>query len=205
VSSGSPRLTGAPYVGIDNARSAALAADHLLELGHRRLGIVALPEDMPIEPQDVVVRVRRGFAQRVIGFLERAAEGGVERKSVAVVDAGTNSTDAGAIAARALLRRAKRPTAVFAVSDVLALGVLTAAAELGLDVPGDVSVIGFDDIDEAAHSRPPLTTVAQDLREQGQVAARMALALVDGRKVRSAPRTPHVLVRESTAPPKRPR
>ena len=94
---------------------------------------------------------------------------------------------------------------MFAVSDVLALGVLTAAVALGLDVPGDVSVIGFDDIDEAAHSRPALTTVAQDLREQGQVAARMALALVDGKKVRSAPRTPHVLVRESTAPPRRPR
>jgi len=166
---------------------------------------VALPEDMPIEPQDVVVRVRRGFAQRVVGFLERADEHGVAPESVAVVDAGTNSTEAGVVAARALLGRAKRPTAVFAVSDVLALGVLTAAVELGLDVPGDVSVIGFDDIDEAAHSRPALTTVAQDLREQGQVAARMALALVDGKKVRSAPRTPHVLVRESTAPPRRPR
>jgi len=205
VSSGSPRLAGVPYVGIDNASAAALAADHLTGLGHRRIGIVALPEDMPVEPVDRVVRVRRGFAQRVVGFLERAAEAGVEPQDVAIVDATTNSLDAGIVAARELLTRRRRPTAVFAVSDVLALGTLSAAAELGIDVPASLSVIGFDDIDEAAHSRPPLTTVAQDLREQGRTAARMALGLIEGAKVRSAPRRPHVLVRESTAAPRRAR
>ena len=203
VSSGSPRLAGVPYIGIDNAAAAALAADHLLGLGHRRLGVVALPEGMPIEPSDSVVKVRRGFAQRVIGFLERVGDAGVEPESVTIVDADTNSTDAGIAAARALLSRPKRPTAVFAVSDVLALGVLSAAAEQGIDVPRSLSVIGFDDIDEAAHSRPPLTTVAQDLREQGRSAARMALGLIEGAKVRNAPRTAHVLVRESTTAPRR--
>jgi DNA-binding LacI/PurR family transcriptional regulator len=186
-------------------RAAALAADHLLGLGHRRVGVIALPEDMPVEPSDTVVRVRRGFAQRVAGFVDRAAESEVEPETIAIVDAATNTTEAGIAAARVLLRRRPRPTAVFAVSDVLALGVLAAADELGIDVPGSLSVIGFDDIDEAAHSRPALTTVAQDLREQGRTAARMALALVDGTKVRSAPRTPHVLVRESTGPPRRTR
>jgi DNA-binding LacI/PurR family transcriptional regulator len=205
VSSGSPRLSGVPFVGIDNAAAAALAADHLIGLGHRRLGVVALPEDMPIEPSDSVVKVRRGFAQRVVGFLERAAEDGVEPGAVTIVDADTNSTDAGIAAARELLSRRKRPTAVFAVSDVLALGVLSAAAELGIDVPESLSVIGFDDIDEAAHSRPPLTTVAQDLREQGRAAARMALGLIEGSKVRNAPRTAQVLVRESTATQRRAR
>jgi DNA-binding LacI/PurR family transcriptional regulator len=205
VSSGSPRLPGAPYVGIDNARAAALAADHLLGLGHDRLGVVALPEDMPIEPSSSVVRVRRGFAQRVIGFLGRAAEAGIEAGAVAVVDAVTNSTEAGVVAGRELLARQDRPTAVFAVSDALALGVLVAADELGIDVPGSLSVIGFDNIDEAAHTRPGLTTVAQDLREQGGTAARMALQLVEGAKVRSAPRTPHVLVRGTTAAPSRTR
>lgn len=203
VSCGSPRLSGVPYIGIDNAQSAALAADHLLALGHRRLGVVALPEDMPVAPSNTVVRVRRGFAQRVAGFVDRACESEIDPEAVAIVDATTNTTEAGVVAARALLRRRPRPTAVFAVSDVLALGVLTAADELGIDVPGNLSVIGFDDIDEAAHSRPPLTTVAQDLREQGQTAARMALSLVEGQKVRSAPRTAQVLVRESTAPPRR--
>jgi DNA-binding LacI/PurR family transcriptional regulator len=205
VSSGSPRLTGVPYVGIDNAKAAAMAADHLIELGHRRLGIVALPEDMPIEPASSVVRVRRGFAQRVAGFLGRAGGSGIGTGAVAVVDATTNSTEAGVVAARELLSRKDRPTAVFAVSDALALGVLSAADELGIDVPEGLSVIGFDNIDEAAHTRPGLTTVAQDLREQGSTAARMALQLVEGAKVRSAPRTPHVLVRGSTAAPRRTR
>jgi DNA-binding LacI/PurR family transcriptional regulator len=92
---------------------------------------------------------------------------------------------------------------VFGVRDVLALGVLSAAADAGVDVPATLSVIGFDDIEEAAHSRPPLTTVAQDLREQGRQAARLTLDLVDGRAVRSARRTPHVVVRASTAAPRR--
>jgi DNA-binding LacI/PurR family transcriptional regulator len=203
VSCGSPRLKGVPYIGVDNVRSAALAADHLVGLGHRRLGVIALPDGMPVEPADTVVRVRRGFAERVAGFVDRACESEIEPEAVAIVDASTNSTEAGITAARELLTRTPRPTAVFAVSDALALGVLAAAAELDIDVPGSLSVIGFDDIDEAAHSRPSLTTVAQDLREQGRTAARMALALVDGKAVRSAPRTAHVLVRESTSAPRR--
>lgn len=203
VTAGSPRLRGAPFVGIDNRSSGALAADHLLALGHRRLGVVALPADMPVAPDARVVRVRQGFAERLAGFVERAAEVGVEPESIAIADAETNSTDAGTVAARELLARRHPPTAVFAVSDVLALGVLSAAADAGVEVPSALSVMGFDDIEEAAHSRPPLTTVAQDLREQGRRAARLTLDLVDGRPVRSARRTPHVVVRGSTAPPRR--
>jgi DNA-binding LacI/PurR family transcriptional regulator len=156
---------------------------------------------MPVEPDARVVRVRRGFAERVAGFVERAVEAGVDPRTIALAEAETNSTDAGAAAARDLLARRRRPTAVFAVSDVLALGVLSTAADVGVPVPSELSVIGFDDIEEAAHSRPPLTTVAQDLREQGRRAARLTLDLVEGRRARSARRTPHVLVRESTAPP----
>ncbi len=203
VTAGSPRLRGTPFVGIDNHVAGALAADHLLSLGHRRLGVVALPAGMPVAPDARVVRVRGGFAERLAGFLERAAAAGIEPESVAVADAVTNSTDAGAAAARELLARRRPPTAVFAVSDVLALGVLSAAADAGLDVPAALSVIGFDDIEESAHSRPALTTVAQDLREQGRLAARLVLDLVEGRRVRSTRRTPHVLVRESTARPHR--
>lgn len=202
VTAGSPRLRGAPFVGIDNRSAGSLAADHLLSLGHRRLGVVALPGGMPVEPDARVVRVRRGFAERVAGFVERAVEAGVDPRTIALADAATNSTEAGAAAARDLLARRRRPTAVFAVSDVLALGVLAAAADAGVPVPSHLSVIGFDDIEESAHSRPPLTTVAQDLREQGRRAARLTLDLVEGRRARSARRTPHVLVRESTARPR---
>jgi len=203
VSSGSPRLTGVPFVGIDNRAAGAQVAEHLLALGHRRLGVVALPPDMPVEPDARVVRARRGFAERVAGFVERAAKGGVDPGSIVVADAATNATNSGAVAATALLHRRAAPTAVFAASDVLGLGVLAAAAELGIDVPRSLSVVGFDDIDEAAHSRPPLTTVAQDLRGQGRTAARMSFGLIEGRQVRSSRSSTHVLVRESTAPPGR--
>ncbi|MBI1375904.1 MAG: substrate-binding domain-containing protein [Frankiales bacterium] len=199
VASGSPRHPPAPYVGIDNRRAAGLAAQHLVDLGHRRIGVVGLPPDMPVEPSARVVRTRQGFAERVTGFADvvSAADGGPGVVTVEL--AASNSVDAGAAAAAALLASRPRPTAVFAVSDVLALGVLRAAAESGVAVPQQLSVVGFDDIAEAARARPPLTTVAQDLREQGRRAARMTLDLVEGRTVRSSGRTPHLVVRESTA------
>jgi DNA-binding LacI/PurR family transcriptional regulator len=205
VSSGAPRLPAAPYVGIDNRKAAVLAAEHLLALGHRRFGIVGVPEEMPVEPDSRIVRTRQGFAERVAGFIATAVAAGVDPESIVVAHADTNAVDSGAEAATRLLGRRRRPTAIFAVSDVLALGTLSAAATLGIDVPGDLSVVGFDDIDEAAHSRPPLTTIAQDLREQGRRAARLALELVEGKTGRSKAWRPHLLVRQSTAPAPRTR
>jgi DNA-binding LacI/PurR family transcriptional regulator len=203
VTAGSPRLSGAPFVGIDNREAGALAAEHLLSLGHRRLGVVALPASMPVEPDARVVRSRLEFAERVAGFLGAATAAGIDPGSIAVADAETNDVDAGSAATRSLLSQPDRPTGVFAVSDVLALGALAAASDLAVDVPAQVSVVGFDDIDEAAHSRPALTTVAQELREQGRDAVRVALALIDARPARSARRTPHLVLRASTAPPPR--
>jgi DNA-binding LacI/PurR family transcriptional regulator len=199
VSSGAPRLPHATYVGIDNRKAAVLAAEHLLALGHRRFGVVGVPEEMPVEPDSRVVRTRQGFAERVSGFIATVAAAGIDPDAVVVAHAETNSVDSGAEATTRLLARRQRPTAIFAVSDVLALGTLSAAATLGVAVPGDLSVVGFDDIDEAAHSRPALTTIAQDLRGQGRQAARLALELVEGKSARSRPWRPHLLVRQSTA------
>jgi DNA-binding LacI/PurR family transcriptional regulator len=81
----------------------------------------------------------------------------------------------GAAAARHLLALVDRPTAVLAMSDRLAIGVMAAARAAGLGVPEDISVIGFDDIAAAAHARPPLTTVRQELRLKGYAAARLLL------------------------------
>jgi DNA-binding LacI/PurR family transcriptional regulator len=198
VSSGAPRLGGVPYVGIDNRTAAVLAAEHLLALGHRRFGVVGVPEEMPVEPDLRVVRTRQGFAERVNGFLTAVTAAGIDPDSIVVAHADTNALDSGSEAATRLLARRQRPTAIFAVSDVLALGTLSAAQALGIPVPGDLSVVGFDDIDEAAHSRPSLTTVAQDLRGQGRQAARLALDLVDGKRARSRPWRPRLVVRDST-------
>ena len=203
VTVGSPRLKGRPFLGIDNAAAAGLAAEHLVGLGHRRLGVVGLPPRLPLD-DGPVVDARPGFARRVSGFVAAAERSGAAAGSVAVVQASTNSSDAGAQGARELLSVRRHPTAVFAVSDVLALGVLRAASELGLAVPGDLSVVGFDGIEEGAHSAPPLTTISQDLRGQGRRAAAAALAAAAGGTVRPRQARPELTVRASTAPPRRP-
>jgi DNA-binding LacI/PurR family transcriptional regulator len=99
------------------------------------------------------------------------------------------------------LPASRRPTALFATTDVLALGVLDAATALGITVPGQLSVVGFDDIAEAAAANPPLTTVAQSLFDQGRAAARLALRLVDGEPARAPRLRTTLVVRDSTAAP----
>jgi DNA-binding LacI/PurR family transcriptional regulator len=96
-----------------------------------------------------------------------------------------------------------RPTALFAVTDVLALGAIDAARARGVDVPGELSIIGLDDIDEAATSQPTLTTLRQDLFEQGRIAARLAIRQIAGDSVRAPRMRAELIVRESTAPPAR--
>jgi DNA-binding LacI/PurR family transcriptional regulator len=98
-----------------------------------------------------------------------------------------------------------RPTAVIAMSDAIAIGVLSAARSLGLGVPADLSIVGFDDIDVAAHTDPPLTTVHQPIRRKGEVAMRVLLGLVENGHG-SHPEVPrlktHLVVRGSTGPPR---
>lgn len=200
VTVGHPRLPGVPFLGIDNAAAGGRVAEHLLGLGHRRLGVVGLPER---DPADSAIRVpvRIGITERVTGF--RRAAAAVPDAALQVVTTAENTVDEGIRAASALLDQpaGRRPTAVFAVTDVLALAVLAAAARLDLHVPQQVSVVGFDDIGEAARARPPLTTVAQDLEGKGRLAARAALDLVAGRPVRSRRLKARLVVRDSTSAP----
>jgi DNA-binding LacI/PurR family transcriptional regulator len=203
VTMGSPRLKGHPFLGIDNTAAAGLAADHLVGLGHKRLAVVGVPTTMTLAPDGPVVPSRGGFRRRVEGFVAAASRGGVDPTSITVVEAWNNSTDAGREAAAPLMTGRRRPTGIFAVSDALALGVLGAAADADLHVPGDVSVVGFDGIDESSYSRPPLTTVAQDLRDQGRTAGTATLSLLDGKQPRLPKVTPELVVRASTAPPRR--
>jgi LacI family transcriptional regulator len=106
-------------------------------------------------------------------------------------------------AARSLLTRADRPTAVFATNDLSAIALLRTALELGLRVPEDLSIVGFDDIPEASRESPPLTTVQQPMQRLGSAAAGMLFTMLDG----GTPTTPEVqlptrlVVRGTTAPP----
>jgi DNA-binding LacI/PurR family transcriptional regulator len=193
VTVGHPRLPRVPHVGSDNPAGAAAVAEHLLGLGHRRLAVVTTGRD------DDAASPRPLFDERVRGFRDTAAGAGAE---VRVVCASDNNRAAGRDVGAELLAApaGRRPTGVFTVTDILALGVLDAAADAGIAVPAGLSVAGFDNVAAAADSAPALTTVDHDLFGRGQVAARLVLRMIDGGRAR-APYAPARLVpRASTGP-----
>jgi DNA-binding LacI/PurR family transcriptional regulator len=203
VISGGPSTAGAECVTVDNEAAAASAARHLIELGHRRLGVVT----WRLHPDGYtgwVDQARQASARyevfrlRLLGY-QRAAAAGRPAAAVRVWEQPGHSVADGCAAGHALLGVAgrERPSAVLASTDVLALGVLQAARELGLDVPRDLSVVGYDDIEESARVLPALTTVHQSLYEQGQDCARRLIA------PGPEPARPHptrLIVRASTGP-----
>jgi len=169
IADGPPR-EGARSVGIDDRGAARAAAAHVLELGHRRIGIVALPlsPDAYEGPADLDRQAAGLYycnRERLAGIRTAVAAAGIDWGSVPVEERVPHGRDAGRRAAAALLDRAARPTALVAMSDELAIGALQAAAERGLAVPRDLSIVGFDDTQAAADAQPPLSTVAQPHRE----------------------------------------
>ena len=183
----SPEL-GVPSVHIDNARAAAEAMTHLYELGHRRIGVVTGPLVSPLS------------RDRLDGVLATARSRDAEAQ-LAVMQ-GDFSMGSGSEAAERLLTQS-HPTAMFCFSDEMAMGVLETARRRGLRVPADLSVVGFDDIRFARCTDPPLTTIAQPMREIGEETVRLLLSILNGTLVAPASVTlPHRLqVRCSTAPP----
>jgi LacI family transcriptional regulator len=167
-----------------------LAAQHLLGLGHRRIGCIVLAGDST------------SSAARVEGYGTALAEAGipVERDCVVESDYGYA---AGELAARRFLELPKRPTAVVAHNDLIAIGAMKAFMQAGLKVPGDVSVIGFDDIAAASYVQPSLTTIAGRKRQMGRAAIEMLLNLLKGESVLPGTMKLPVdlIVRESTGPP----
>jgi DNA-binding LacI/PurR family transcriptional regulator len=189
----------AAHVQIDDVAGAEAAARHLVDLGHRDVaivsgyqhGVVTGPEAQGSSPW----RVQSG---RLAGWRAGLEAGGIDWGVVPVSGAGGSDAAGGARAAAALLDRADRPTAILALSDLQALGVLRAAAERGIDVPRELSVVGFDDIPQAAAATPPLTTVAQLHEEKGRAAVRL---LVSGADPADSVLLPcHLVVRASTGP-----
>jgi DNA-binding LacI/PurR family transcriptional regulator len=200
VTVGNPRLPQVPFVSVDNRRAAGDVARHLAGLGHRRLGVITTAPPGGPGPH------RPLFQERVDGFRAGLVDAGLDPGALEVVAADDNSRAAGRAAVQELLSRPypARPSGLFAVTDILALGVLDAAIDAAVSVPEDLSVAGFDDIEAAALSRPPLTTTAHDLFGQGQAAARLALRMIEGKAARTvrAPRfTARLIVRASTSAP----
>ncbi|KID27775.1 LacI family DNA-binding transcriptional regulator [Prauserella rugosa] len=171
----------------DDRLGAQLATRHLIDLGHRRIGLVGGPE---------YASSARGRAE---GYREALASGGIGFDP-AMVAGDAFSIEAGEIAGRALLDRPDRPSAVFAVNDNTAIGVLAAAHALGLEVPRDVSIVGYNDIPVVSRLPVPLTTVRVPFR---QIAAdALSLVLDDGAaRGETAVSAPTLIPRASTAPP----
>jgi LacI family transcriptional regulator len=180
----------------DAPAAGRLAAEHLLALGHRRLGVLGPASDA------------WGFRMRERGFLQtlRAAGVGVDsewlRRAPATVAGGYAAMQALLAATTgATSGGATRPTALFCLSDLMALGALKACAEAGVAVPRQLSIVGCDDIETARLVTPALTTVAVPARELGARAARMLIRLLRGETVPPAKPLPvRLVVRGSTAP-----
>ncbi len=175
-----PRMPDVATVAVDDTGGAREAARHLLALGHRRFGIVTLPCQTdgytgPGDPARVASSAFDVTAARFAGYADALAEAGVAVADVPFYECAHGSEELGAQAAGHLLALEDRPTAILAMSDRLAMGVMAAARAAGLAVPGDLSVTGFDDIAAAARARPALTTVRQELRLKGYAAARLLL------------------------------
>lgn len=171
-----------PYVGVDNAAGATLAVKHLIRSGHTRIATVA-------GPQDMVAGI-----DRLSGY--RLALAGAQLEAYVAV--GDFTQESGAVAIRELLDREPRLDAVFVASDLMAIGVLRALRRAGRRVPDDVAVVGFDDIEPARYTEPPLTTVRQPIGGIGRRLARQLLRLTAGEMIEPALVLPtELVIRES--------
>jgi alanine racemase len=184
---------------VDDEAGARAAAEHLLELGHRDVLVIAVegPAVPSGEPGRHGVSLRR-----LRGYRAAFEAAGLDLPDDRIV-AARASIDGGSAAFRRAWAMGLRPTAVLAMSDAMAIGAMRAAREEGLRIPDDLSVVGFDDIDLAAHVDPPLTTVHQPIRQKGADAVRLLLAEVEQRE---ANRPEHIrldtrlIIRTSTGP-----
>ena len=169
-----------------DADGAAQAARHLASLGHKRIAHVHGPKSF------------RSAHERLAGFRAGLEEFGLELDQALTVEAGY-TFDSGARAANNLLSRANRPTAIFAGNDEMAIGVYTSARKLGLSIPEDLSVVGFDDTPMASRIAPGLTTVRLPIRDMGREAARGLMRGLSGADASANESfTPEIILREST-------
>ncbi|PRX48665.1 LacI family transcriptional regulator [Prauserella shujinwangii] len=180
-----PVVPGSARVGTDDRGGASAAARHLVGLGHRRFAILAAqclsePRGGPMSVEQAATSHFLDNRERLAGYVDTLAAAGVSARTVPVWETSGTAREQAVAAAGALLDAEPRPTALLCMSDELALAALTAARSRGLAVPGDVSVVGFDDTPPARWADPPLTTVRQDLERKGRLAGELTLRLLAG-------------------------
>ena len=182
-----------PTVNVDDAGGAEAAARHLLKLGHRDFAVIGLP------PTRAQVGITPTAARRLAGYQAALDDAGAP--APLLISAGISQA-AGVRAFESLAQAKRKPTAVLAMSDMTAIGVITAATQAGMNVPSDLSVVGFDDLPLAAWTNPALTTVRQPIVDKGRIAARLLIQRLQGRTAQSpSPLATRLIVRASTAKP----
>lgn len=198
---------GIPSINIDDRLGAQSAAQHIVDLGHRRVAIVTsgYGGEFGLLDDPLTAVVANTERQRVFGWIEPLDAAGIE--PVVHRQHHGDPDEIGYTAAQELLARSERPTAILCFSDAMARGVIRGIQDAGLDVPSDVSVVGFDDNPVARRIRPALTTVRQDVGAKGRAAAAALTSAIDKAKTGSSGRARHLMlptelvVRDSTAPP----
>jgi LacI family transcriptional regulator len=183
---------GIPCVSAMHADGAKQATEHLLELGHRRIGAIAGPAGW------------YATEERLIGFRSALAGAGILLDPDLIVYSDWR-TPRGTAAARELLALKDPPTAIFGFNDNVAIGALHAARELGLSVPDDLSIVGFDDTTQAEIVTPGLTSVRQPLAEMGRMGVSLLIRILEGQRVDAMRMelSTKLVIRESTAPLRR--
>lgn len=178
-----------PTVDADSLRGARLATEYLLSLGHRRIALLAGREDL------------QSAKLREEGYREALAAAGVPFVE-SLVRIGGYDAELAKSAAHELLSGPERPTAVFAANDITAIATIEVAQAIGMRVPEDLSVVGFDNIPESALCTPPLTTVNQPIRTMGERAVELLIRLIREQPVEHTHLTldTKLVVRGSTAP-----
>jgi DNA-binding LacI/PurR family transcriptional regulator len=187
-------------IAADNLTGGFEATQHLVDLGHRRIGFIGASIN------------NRGNLKRLQGYLNALEKHGIEVDERLITGANESLTEVpgystekmGYEGMKRLLSLPKRPTAVFARNDFTAIGAMTAIKEASLSIPGDVAIVGFDDIPLAVHTSPSLTTVRQPMRIQGQLAGEMLLERISAdatEKNVNRVLDCELIVRESTVSP----
>lgn len=173
-------------VGSDNVGAGRMAGEHLLGLGRRRIAFLGQADEHYPE-----------FADRYCGLCEALGAAGIAPDPALLRNA-ISLEDEGYAAVRALLADGTAFDAVFAASDLIAIGAMRALAEAGLSIPGDVAVMGFDDIPAASMTNPPLTTVMQDLKGAGERLVETLMAQIEDRQRPAETLPARLVIRRST-------
>lgn len=177
---------GIPYVTIDSEEASYRAVKHLIQIGHQKIALMNSDEKF------LYARERR------MGYERALQEHGILLNQDHIFYTQELGFEQGQLAMKKILQLEDRPTAVFAVSDLLAIGALKEINAAGLHVPKDMAVVGFDKIDFSNMTNPALTTVAQPMYKMGTVAARMLIDKIQGKTVDSVVLGHELVIREST-------